>query len=254
MSKSYEPLHFLGRLQSVVEPQLGGRDPRDVSFAEGWHAGVLYKGGWQVRLRADDAEWGAALGDHGEYAVVGADPDAMTPYQPPDTLVEQFARLSLEKVGPADWPTFPHKWDAVSAAAMRRFLERWGPLTDSFLRDGEDQDQERIRNAERDARGTQWQFQFTSAVLAVRKAIKEPDGLGTAWLLLDEAPQFTLLKIIALQTFSLLLADKLAMCPCGTPFIRGNPKQLYHDPSCGNRFRVRKHRAKPPARRGASRG
>ncbi|MGZ4317389.1 MAG: hypothetical protein ACXVRK_14890 [Gaiellaceae bacterium] len=249
-------------LRSVVQPF--GLSAR-ASFYDGWRAGQLYTGGWTFRVRGD-------LPGHFdyEYAIVAADERKMKPYTAPNGLALEFANLltpqktevitvssTLRKAAAkireqggkrSDWD-----YEAVRPPIVRDFLKKHGPLTDSFLRDGKDPRSERKQNSYRDPRAGEWAYEFTRPVDAVQQSfdLSKTDideAVRLAWLLLDKVPQFTLLKVIALQAFSLLYQGR-DMTRCANPscrryFVHRREDAAGCSASCNNTLRQRRWRSK----------
>ena len=277
MGTRFQSVTFEHVLLSVVEPDLGGRKLEDVPFELGWHAGVLYRDGWDFVVEGEPPTWTTGTEAPGDYAVVAVREADMVPYEPPADVVLEFANLGMplkkkeveislaisesvrDLVGTEPAPTY----QVVRPDLVRRFLERYGPLSDSFLRNGEDPQSEMERNRSRDPRGERWQYCFNRAVRWIHRVFDEsgPDrdeATRIAWLLLDEAPQFTLLKVLALQAFSRMIKGK-NMTRCGDPscqrfFEHKRTNASWCSPECGNRMRVRNWRAKKSRQGGTSDG
>jgi len=232
------------------------------SFPQGFAAGALYVGGWRFAVAGD---MGVQL--PGEYAVAAVYEEAMKLYAPRTSIDLDFVNLwspglsepyelsdamtagTIQASGLR--PAINQR--RVKSAAIRKFLERHGPLTDSFLRDEQEPHTERSLNEARDPRGARWAYRFSDAVEALARTYdlsktKPDEALELAWLLLDEVPQGTLLKAIALRAFSRLLNGKdITRCEnpsCRRYFQHQRLDQVGCSSTCAAVIRQRRYRAK----------
>jgi hypothetical protein len=264
----------LDAFQNVTLDQVIQRALRPVSrrqagsFEEGWAAGVLYVGGWRFAVSGDEQ-----VQLPGEYAITAVDEAAMKVYVPKSWIDLDFANLwtpglsesyeasqaAIDATIQASGLRPPIERRRVKSEEIRKFLVHHGPLTDSFLRSGHDHGEEQNSNSARDPRGAMWAYAFSDAVAAVADTYdlsktKPDDALESAWLLLDEVPQGTLLKVIALRAFSRLLNGK-DMTRCENPscrryFQHQRLDQLGCSSTCAAVIRQRRHRAKKRTTKG----
>jgi hypothetical protein len=255
-------------LRRAFNPVVPGNAP----FRDGWAAGVLYRGGWTFAVTDE-----TVTDVPGDYAVIAADETKMKRLTLPDDIDEKFASL-LAPGTAEDYELGEATVKATIAITGRRpafaqqrvrpdvvasFLRRYGPLTDSFLRAGEDPVEERQRCSNRDSRGAEWAYRFNDAVAYVANIFdlsrSDPDeALQLAYLLLDEAPQFTLLKSICLNVFTRTLNGR-DVTRCANPRCRRYFEHKRADghgcsDACNAALRLQRFRAKKRPPKGDSNG
>lgn len=247
-------------LEKVIRRAFEPTEPADAPFAAGWDAGVLYTGGWTFGVARQE------MADiPGDYAVTAVDETKMRRLRPPTDIHEQFANLATLQ---ESYELSQALVDATIAISGHRpaftqyrvqpnhvqsFLLKYGPLSDSFLRDGMNPVDERERCANRDPRGATWAYTFNEPLRVVANIFdlsgRAPDeALEIALLFMDVTPQATLLKAIAVNVLADVL-DGRDMTRCENPncrryFRHVRVDQLGCSNSCASVIRQRRKREK----------
>lgn len=273
-------------IRAATEPTLGDKPADQLTFKEGRLRNVLYRGGWDFRLAAEESAKAQDVSPvrrrrknmgrvtvevPGEYEVVGVRREDMKPYSPPPNLVISFAGLTRSKESPpppsptltatarahmrADLPSVAPLALAVSLpkpvdpTEMRNFLEEWGPLDT-----GEN---------------SPWLYLFSEPADMLAEVLELADdedllgALKLALRLYQTATPGSLLSVLTVQTLACLFRGELPKrCPdCRKFFFESSDHSTsgqrrrsskYCDKPCRDRSAKRRQRERQKAAAAAS--
>jgi hypothetical protein len=185
--------------------------------AKSYGGGVdFYRGGFTYRYDPDpDAaityyRGGIEVDADIEYYVADVDPARLTPWSLRDYPDLLLRLLSL----PTYRPDIPDSmW--ITEDAVLGFLDEFGALTLSFLRDDEDPDSEMFWNLG-DGRNADYAFKFSWTVLQLRYAARAVEERNLIALLaaIDQSPAPSIYRALLLQLLDRFMEGRPAPRPC----------------------------------------
>jgi hypothetical protein len=142
-----------------------------------------------------------------EYYVAAVDATLLTPWSLRDYPDLLLRLLSLPRYREDSW--------SIKEEAILGFLEEFGALTLSFLRDTEDQDSEMYWNLA-DGRNRDYVFDFSETVFRLRLAVSDAEKGDLIGLLaaIDNSPAPSIYRALLLQLLDRFMDGRPAPRPC----------------------------------------